>query len=209
MLAGGFGVLCCIISSVFLGWELPLTPTQILWFNFVTSALLDVSLAFERGEPGIITRPPRNPSEGLLESMLIRRVVLVGGLMAFFAMWSFQSIHTYALASGLSPEDALAKARTMTLCVLAFFQFFQVFNSRSLSRSVFAMNPFGNPVLFAALTAALLLQLGVVYLPALEWIVDTQPLSPYEFLGMLAMASTSVLVVEIDKFFTRRQHAST
>ncbi|KAF0233035.1 MAG: P-type HAD superfamily [Desulfovibrionaceae bacterium] len=204
LLAGGFGVLCCIVASVLLGWPLPLTPAQILWFNFVTSALLDVSLSFERGEPDILNRPPRTPGEGLLDWLILRRVVVVGGLMALAAMWGFNTMHSQALAAGLNETTALNKARTLALCVLVFFQFFQAFNCRSLTLSAFSLTPVGNPALFAALCAAVLLQIGVIYLPALGWIVDTEPLSPHEFLDMLAMAASVVAVVEIDKFFTRR-----
>ncbi|WP_027190147.1 cation-translocating P-type ATPase [Fundidesulfovibrio putealis] len=207
LLAGGFGVLCCIVASVLLGWPLPLTPAQILWFNFVTSVLLDVSLSFERGEPDILNRPPRSPGEGLLDPLILRRVLVVGGLMALAAMWSFNDMHSQALAAGLDETTALNKARTLALCVLVFFQFFQAFNCRSLTLSAFSLNPLGNPALFAALCAAVLLQIGVIYLPALGWIVDTDPLSPHEFLDMLAMAASVVAVVEIDKFFTRRARA--
>jgi len=207
LLAGGFGVLCCIVASVLLGWPLPLTPAQILWFNFVTSVLLDVSLSFERGEPDILNRPPRRPEEGLLDSLILRRVLVVGGLMALAAMWGFNTMHSQALAAGFNETTALNKARTLALCVLVFFQFFQAFNCRSLTLSAFSLNPFGNPALFAALCAAVVLQIGVIYLPALGWIVDTEPLSPHEFLDMLAMAASVVAVVEIDKFFTRRAQA--
>lgn len=207
LLAGGFGVLCCIVASVLLGWPLPLTPAQILWFNFVTSVLLDVSLSFERGEPDILNRPPRSPGEGLLDPLILRRVLVVGGLMALAAMWGFNAMHSQALAAGLDETTALNKARTLALCVLVFFQFFQAFNCRSLTLSAFTMNPLGNPALFAALCAAVLLQIGVIYLPALGWIVDMEPLSPHEFLDMLGMAASVVAVVEIDKFFTRRAQA--
>ncbi len=202
LLSGGFGVLLCIVASVLLGWPLPLSAAQILWFNFVTSALMDVSLTFERGEPGLLERPPRPPSEGLLDAQVLRRMVLVGGLMSAASMWLFQDVSARALAAGADPGDALDKARTMTLCALAFFQFFQAFNSRSLTRSVFVLNPLGNPVLFVALGTAVLLQLGVVSLPALEWVVDTRPLTWAELGLAVGVAASVVPLVELDKLLT-------
>jgi len=201
--AGGFGVLCCIVASVLAGLPLPLSATQILWFNFVTSALMDVSLAFEPGEPDILDRPPRAPGEGLLDPLLLRRILLTGALMAACAMWEFQNIYGQLLDAGQAEPLALAKARTATLCLLAFFQFFHAFSCRSLSRSVLAMNPLGNKALFVALALGAGLQFAVVFLPALEWVVDTEALTASEFLGAFALASCVLLLSEADKLLAR------
>ena len=50
-----------IVLAVMFGFQLPLTPTQILWVNMVTAVTLALAMAFEPPEPGIMQRPPRTP----------------------------------------------------------------------------------------------------------------------------------------------------
>ena len=50
-----------IVLAVMFGFQLPLTPTQILWVNMVTAVTLALAMAFEPAEPGMMQRPPRTP----------------------------------------------------------------------------------------------------------------------------------------------------
>ncbi len=48
-----------ILLAVFAGLAMPVTAGQILWVNMVTSITLDMALAFEPAEAGVMQRPPR------------------------------------------------------------------------------------------------------------------------------------------------------
>jgi potassium/sodium efflux P-type ATPase len=196
LLGGGVGILLSILGTMLLGMPLPLNATQIIWLNFVTSALQDMSLAFERGEPGILEQPPRRPDEGILTSALLRRIVLVGLTLSAGTLLLFHQ----ALASGMDLEHA----RTMALTSLVSFQFFQLFSSRSLRRSVFAMNHLHNPLLFAAVSIAWLAQLSALYVPQVAWLLRTVPLPAQELALCLGLALAVVFVVELDKLILRR-----
>lgn len=196
LLAGGAGVLLAILSTLLLGFPLPLNPTQIIWLNFVTGALQDVALAFEEGEPGILDQPPRHPKAGIISGTLLRRILLVGAAEALGLLYVFDM----ALDAG----RGLPEARTLALTTLVCCEIFQVFNCRSLRRSVFRMNHLHNPLLFAAIGLAVLAQLTVLYVPQLEWLVRTVPLSAEEILLCLAVASSVLLVSEADKLVMRR-----
>lgn len=196
LLGGGAGILMTILGTMFLGMPLPLNATQIIWLNFVTSALQDMSLAFERGEPGTLEQPPRRTDEGILTSALLRRIVLVGLTLSAGTLYLFH----YALASGADLEHA----RTLALTSLVSFQFFQLFNSRSLRRSVFSMNHLHNPLLFGAVSLALVAQLAALYVPQVAWLIRTVPL-PVRELGMcLALGLSVLFVVEMDKLVMRK-----
>ena len=90
----------------------------------------------------------------------------------------------------------------MTTMVL--FQFFQAWNSRSESKSVFRINPLGNPFLFYSMVAAFIAQIAVVYVPALQWIFRTDALSFMEWIRIALVALTVVAAVEIDKYLRGR-----
>jgi Ca2+-transporting ATPase len=195
LLTGGLGLLLTILSSVFLGLPLPFTPTMILWVNFVTSGIQDMALAFEPAESGLLERPPRSPREGFMSGLMWRRMLLGGVLGSAGTLYAYHQ----ALAAGAD----LAAARTAALTTIVFIQLFQLLNARSLTRSVLSVPPFSNPFLLASLAGAFVLQLGVIYVPALEWVLGTVPLPPAT-LGQAALVGAGVLAaVEIDKLLTR------
>jgi magnesium-transporting ATPase (P-type) len=66
-----------VLIAVLLGMTLPITPVQILWVNMVTAVTLSLAIAFERPEPGLMTRPPRDPAEPLVESAFFNNARLI------------------------------------------------------------------------------------------------------------------------------------
>ena len=59
-----------IFAAIFAGVALPILPVQILWINMTTAVLLGLMLAFEPKEPGIMSRPPRDPKTPILTGVL-------------------------------------------------------------------------------------------------------------------------------------------
>ncbi|MGB5443939.1 MAG: HAD-IC family P-type ATPase, partial [Psychromonas sp.] len=53
-----------IFTAVMFGRMLPITTAQILWINMITAVTLALSLAFERSESGIMSKPPRPSEQG-------------------------------------------------------------------------------------------------------------------------------------------------
>lgn len=71
------GASMTILLGVVLGMPLPVTALQVLWLNMVCSLAMSVALAFEPPCRDVMRRPPRPPSQPLLTSGLLRRVVVV------------------------------------------------------------------------------------------------------------------------------------
>lgn len=196
----GIAAILSIVATMVFGVPIPYVPAQLLWINLVTNGLQDVAMAFEPGEKGILDRPPRNPQEGLMSRLLIERTLLVGGTIAAGVVYTFMT----TLNSGASLEHA----RTLAVTTMVIFQFFQAWNSRSETESVFRINLLSNPFLFVALIAAFFAQLAVLYVPALQWLFRTVPLSAGEWMEVIVVASSVLLVVEMDKWLRRRRVAA-
>jgi Ca2+-transporting ATPase len=196
----GIAAILSILGTVFMGIPIPYVPAQLLWINLVTNGLQDVALAFEPGEKGVIHRPPRNPREGIMSRLLVERTILVSILISAGVVFNF--------LDALQEGDSIEKARTVAVTTMVFFQFFQAWNSRSEHESVFKINPFGNLFLFYSLIAALLAHLSVIYIPALQWVFRTEPISIHKWLQIIAVAFTVIIVVEIDKWLRRRKASS-
>ena len=174
-------------------------PVQLLWINLVASGIQDVALAFEPGDRHVLRQKPRPPQEGIMSQLLLQRTVLV----AFVITAGVLFVYFYALERGYTIE----MARTLAVTTMVFFQFFQVWNSRSEVESVFHMNPFTNPMLFFGLTGSFVAHLLVLYIPSLEWLFELRPLSAYQWVMILSIASTVFIVVELDKLLRRKLHA--
>jgi magnesium-transporting ATPase (P-type) len=193
----GVAELLCLLGSVLLGIPMPFLPTQILWINMVTNGLQDVALAFEPGEKGVLTRPPRKPQAGIMSQTLIQRTVLVGLIIAVGVLYEY--IHALNLGYDLE------RARTIAVTTMVFFQFFQAWNCRSELQSIFRMNPFGNPFLFVSVVAAFGAQLAVIYVPTLQWIFRMEPIILKEWFRIGGVAVVIIVVVEIDKLLRRHK----
>ncbi|MEW6118305.1 MAG: HAD-IC family P-type ATPase [Nitrospirota bacterium] len=192
----GIAAILSIIGTILTGMPIPYVPAQLLWINLVTNGLQDVALAFEPGERGVIDRPPRDPKEGIMSQVLVQRTVLVGLIISAGVVYNF--------VSALNAGDSLEKARTVAMTTMVFFQFFQAWNSRSEFQSVFILSPFSNPFLFYSMIAAFFAQVTVLYVPALQWIFQTEPITSAEWMRILAVAITIIAAVEADKWIRRR-----
>ncbi len=191
----GIAAIISILATVMLGLPLPYLPAQLLWINIVTNGLQDVALAFEPGEKNVLDRPPRDPQAGIFNRLLVERTILVALVISVGIIYAFIS----ALNQGVSLE----KARTIAVTTMVFFQFYQAFNSRSETQSLFRLNPLGNPFLFFGTLAAFGAHLAAIYLPALQWVFRLEPILPLEWLRIGLITVTVLMAVEVDKLVRR------
>ncbi|MFC1463641.1 MAG: cation-translocating P-type ATPase [Candidatus Brachytrichaceae bacterium NZ_4S206] len=196
LISTGAAEIVLFMLSVLVGLPVPLLPVQILWLNLVTNGIQDVALAFEGGEPGAMRRRPRKPTEGIFNGLMIQQVALSGatiGLVAF-GVW-------YWLKS--SGYDQVY-ARNMVLLLMVLFENFHAFNCRSEYESAFRVPLRRNPLLVISVFVALGLHLLMMWVPFLQPILQTSPVAPSDFLLMLALASSVMVVMEAFKWVRAR-----
>src|SRR3989344_295324 len=189
------GEVLTIIGALLLGFPLPILAAQIIWLNFVTDGFLDVSLAMEPKEKRLLKGTFKHPSKYLLDKLSIQRMFLMAVPMMIGTLFLFQKYF----------ETDIGKAWTISLTTLAVFQWFNAWNCRHESKSIFQMNPLANKWLIGATATVILLQLFVVYNPFMQKILRTTPLSLSEWLIIIPIAASIIVVEEIRKFFYRRK----
>ncbi|MFO0585229.1 MAG: HAD-IC family P-type ATPase [Anaeromyxobacter sp.] len=183
---------------------LPVLPTQLLWVNLVASVTLSVPLAFEVAEHDVMRRPPRPPRAPLLGRFVVRRTLLVAGLMAAGAIGLF--LWEYAGEVGRAGHaTALAEARTMAVTTVVFFQAFYLFDCRSLRGPAWRLGLFSNRAVFAGVGALLLLQAGFVYLPFMQAVFGTRALDLEAVLLSAAAGAVVLPVVGLEKRLRARR----
>ena len=183
------GEVLVIIGSMVLGMRLPILPAQIIWLNFVTDGFLVVSLAMEPKEAGLLGDNFKKPSRYILDRLSVKRLIFMGIIIAAGTLWVFSE---YA-------GGELEKAFTMALTVLAVFQWFNAWNCKSETKSVFSANPFGNMFLAAATGIVIFLQLFAVYNPFMQKYLHTTALNLSDWILIIAVSSTILLLEELRK----------
>jgi Ca2+-transporting ATPase len=188
------GEIWTVFLAPFLGLPIPLLPIHILWINLVTDGLPGLALSREKAERNIMNRPPRPPDESIFAHGMWQHMVWVGLLMAGVCLTT--QAWVYHSGSG--------HWQTMVFTVLTLSQLGHVLAIRSERGSVFGIGLFSNRLLTAAVLLTFALQLATIYLPALNPIFKTQPLTMGELAACLALSSIVFVAVELEKGLVRR-----
>ncbi len=201
LLSSNTGELFTMGVALALGLPLPLLPLQILWINLVTDGFPALGLAFERSEHGAMERPPRPPKAPLLGKGLIFDLLWIGLLMAIVAVAAGAYI-TGSIGSP-KPEDE-ARWRTMIFSVLTITQLGHALALRSWRQTLWEIGPMSNPLLLISVVVTSGLQLAVVYVPALQKVFGTVPLTLSEALLCPIFGSVIFFALEARKLVRRR-----
>jgi len=191
-------ILLMLLAPLF-NLPVPLTAVQLLWINLVTDGLPALALGIEPSAPDVMERPPHAPNESILARGLGVYIVWVGivlGLLSFAAqVLGLMTLRTEAW-------------QTMVFTTLGLAQMSNVLSVRAEGRSVFSVGFFSNPPLVGAVLLTIVLQLLVVYVPFLQTVFDTRPLSPTELGVAAGLAVLLFFILEGVKAFRRQPGAN-
>jgi len=182
-----------IITTLLLGFPLPLLPTQLLWLNLVTDGVTDVALAAEPSHEDVLEEPPRKAKENILSKEIIPFILIMAGIMVIFTLIIFNAY----LPGGIE------KARTGAFTVMAFTQLFNVLNMRSLKKSIFKIGLFSNKFIVASLAVSVVLLAMVLYVPFFQGVFQFTSLGLLEILIIILLSSSVLWLGELYKYFKR------
>ena len=195
LLTTNSGEIWTLFLAPLVGLPIPLLPIHILWINLVTDGLPALALSAEPAEGDVMSRPPRHPKESIFAHGLGLHAIWVGLLMAgivlFVQAWSIKTEH--------------AHWQTMVFTVLCLTQLGHVLAIRSEKESLFKIGLFSNKYLLGAVIFTFILQMATVYVPFLNPIFKTEPLTLNELVFTLALSSVVFFAVEIEKLIRRRR----
>ena len=185
-----------VILAILFSFAMPMTPVQILWVNLILAATLGLALAFEPSEPGVMRRAPRRPDAGLLTPFILWRVIIVSIMFAAISLGVF----FWALEQGRDLETA----RTMVVNTLVVLEIFYLFSVRFLHMSSFTFTGVkGTTPVWIALAVVVAGQLAFTYLPIMNTIFGSRPLTLAEGALIVALGAASFVLLEFEKHFVR------
>jgi len=197
-MTGNSGEIWTIFLAPLVGLPIPLLPIHILWVNLVTDGLPGLALAAEPAARGIMQRPPRPPRESLFAHGMWQHILGIGLLLGGLCL----AVQAWAISAGH------AHWQTMVFTVLTLGQMAHVMAIRSETASLWRLGLGSNKPLLGAVLLTFALQMAVIYIPALNAVFKTAPLSGFELAICLAAAGVVFAAVEIEKAWRRSRPAT-
>jgi Ca2+-transporting ATPase len=96
----------------------------------------------------------------------------------------------------------------MVFTVLCLLQLGHVMAIRSETQSLFTQGLFSNKALFFVVAGTILCQLMTIYVPFLNPVFKTQPLTASELVAALLLSTVVFIAVEIEKLIKRLRKSS-
>ncbi|RIK39623.1 MAG: ATPase, partial [Chloroflexi bacterium] len=197
LLTGNIGEIIAMLVSPFLGMPLALLPLQILWINLLTDGLPALALGVEPAESDVMRQPPRSPSESILGRGMGWQIGFSGALLGLLSLgvgyWEWRAGNPHW--------------QTMVFTTLTFGQMAAVLSLRSESESFLRLGIRRNPSLLGAVALTVVLQLAVTYVPFLQKLFETRPLTLGELLLCVGVGIIMLVGVEVEKLLFRRHEA--
>ncbi|WP_062303960.1 cation-translocating P-type ATPase [Demequina subtropica] len=187
-------LLFVVASLMNLNEGVALTPVMVLVLNFAVAIFAVLVILLEPEQPGLMQRPPRDPSAGIASPRNVVRWLIYGGALFVAAL-----VPLLAGQDELSPDEA-SQPMTMAFVIVAFGTLTTGLQLRRDPESGLT-GPWEHgtrlllwPVAFIVLAT----ELGFMQ----SWL-QTSSLTGWEWLACLGLTAALMVVVEIDKAYRR------
>ncbi|KAJ2769201.1 High affinity Ca2+/Mn2+ P-type ATPase-like protein, partial [Coemansia nantahalensis] len=197
-LSTSVAALALVALATALGLPQPLNAMQVLWINILMDGPPAQSLGVEPVDPQVMRQPPRRKGAAIITRRLVARVLVAAALIVAGTMAVY--------VSEMQDGAVTARDTSMTFTTFVCFDMFNALTCRSATRSVFDFGVLSNTAFNFAVAGSLLGQLGVIYLPFLQSVFQTEALGLYDILRILALSSSVLWVDEAAKWWHRRAH---
>ncbi|MFH1337699.1 MAG: calcium-translocating P-type ATPase, SERCA-type [Nanoarchaeota archaeon] len=193
LLSSNLGEVLVILLALLIGFSdpvtgailIPVTAIQLLWINLLTDGLPALALGVDPPSNNIMERSPRNPKENILNRDMLSDIIFVGIIIAIGTLFVFSIM--------LSKGAIIATTSAFTTLVI-----FEMVRVQTV-RIKFGMSIFSNNKLILAMSASIMLQLAVVYIPFLQTFFKTAPLGLNEWALILGVSFIVLILVEIKR----------
>jgi len=189
-----------IFTAIMMGLPSPLAPIQLLWLNLLTDGAPALALGTEKGDPDIMSLPPRRKDEPIIDGEMrigiaIQTVVKTAATLTAYIL----GLRLFPVSSGENLTAATMAFMTLGLCELA-----RAYTARSEHYSMFYGGLFSNRNMNVAVLISTALLLVVVFVPPLQGVFDTTSLTWLQWEIVLPLALLPAVAAEITKWFIRR-----
>ncbi len=221
LLSSNVAEIMVIFLATIAGLPSPLTVIQLLWLNLLTDGAPALALAMEKGDPGIMERKPRPPSEPIINrtmrlGIVVQTVAQTTAVLGAFVVGLLWHLEAGALVpAGMSPFLYLLQhnwqgvdvqtAETMSFVTLSLCELFRAYTCRSERVSLFKLGVFTNKWMQYAVGLSIFLLGLVVSVPFLQPIFNTHFPNLREWGVIIGFSLLPAVLEELLKLYLRKK----
>lgn len=176
-----------ITLGIILFGELLLLPAMILWINLVTDGPPATALAWDPSFEDVMSRPPRDPREGILSGALLFVIISTIAL-------TIGCVFTYFYYANVLGITDISRIRTIIFLQMALFELLIIWNVRSEHKSVFRTNIARNIWLLVAVILSIVATIVIVYSP-LSYAFGLEPIPLSDWFAVLGVGLLGLFIM--------------
>ena len=187
-----------------------LTPVHLLWINMVTDSLPGLALGMEKAEGDVMTRKPRNSSDGIFANGAGVDMIWQGVYLAIIELAAYfigLYLEKGTIAGFFGGENCI-NAIAMAFLTVNFAEICCAINMRSQTKSIFSASMLKNFNwwLLGAVIITVAITLSAIYIPGLSNIFGIVPgtFETTELLICVLLSLSTFPAFELGKLFHRR-----
>ena len=192
LLAGNIAEVLTIFISMLFNLPSPLLAVHILFINLVTDTLPSLALGIDPASPNVMKHKPVKEGS-LFERGLVFRIGFYGVFLAIITL----------VAYFIGQDDSYNVGMTMAFTVLCLSQIFHSLNQSSSITSLFSKDYPRNKMLFLSMVGSIFFLMVVLFVTPIREFFSLSVLSGNEWLIVILLSLSPILIVEIFKAIKR------
>jgi len=195
LLSCNIGEILIIFFAILFGLPVPLIATQLLFVNLLTDAFPAFALGMEGKEEGIMQKQPRNPKESIINKTMRGNVAFGSIFLCIGSLGAFlYGIHFYNYATAIS----------MCFFTLVAAELLLSYSYKTEAAAKLGKSLFANKFLNISMGLSLAILIAVIYIPVLNSLFTTQPLSLVQLVLCFVFIAIPILGSELSKQITKQ-----
>jgi len=203
LISCNIGEILIIFTAMLIGLPPPLSPVMLLFLNLVSDGAPALALGMEKGEPGIMDRPPRPVGEPIINREMLIGIIVQGVVMTIAVLSSYLLAGVHVGATLNDPN--LPTWQTVAFATLTISELLRAYTARSERISIFKLGVFTNKTMNLAVIFSLVVVMAVIYVPFLNTIFGTVPLAAIDWVWIIPFALMASVAAEVTKVYLRKR----
>jgi len=180
----------------------PLNPIQLLWLNLLTDGAPALALGMEKGDPDIMDQPPRPTNEPIINRLMQMGIAVQTVAITAVTLGAYLiGLNQYPA----NPGEFNTTAATMAFVTLSFSELLRAFTARSERYPLVRIGVFKNKTMNYAVIASGILLMAVLYIPFLQPVFSTVPLTWDQWQYLLPLLFIPAIAAEITKWVVSKR----
>lgn len=192
------GEIIIIVVALLLFLPTPVLAAQLIWINLVTAGFLDIALAMEPKEKGLLKGKFKKPNALFFDKLMLQRLLVMAFVMA---------IGTLSLFIWYLNTTTLAYAMTVAVTSMVVAEWFKVWTCRTDKNSITSAPFYGNKYIVWATLLVIVLHGLALYTPFMQQLLSLVPLNAIDWVIIIAVGSLTMVADEVRKWIYRRFEA--